>query len=65
VNLTNHPNTDTAPVFSLDGQEIFWLSDRAGNWKIMAMRSDGSGQRVVKDGIGDLGEWGLARPAVR
>ena len=63
--LTNKSGEDTTPVFSPDGQEIYWLSNGDGGWKLMAMRLDGSGQRVVKEGVGVPGDWGLARPAVR
>ena len=65
VNLTNRPGTDTTPVFSPDGLEIYLRTDAFGDWRVMAMSIDGSQERVVRDSVGPSEDWGLARPAVR
>jgi len=65
--LTNRFGTDTTPVFSPDGQEIFFRGDYPGgspHWQIMAINLDGTNERLVKEGVGESQEWGLARPAV-
>ena len=62
--LTNRPGTDTTPVFSSDGLEIYWRTDTSGSWQIKAMAVDGSSDRVVKESVGPSDDWGLARPAV-
>ncbi len=65
--LTNRPGSDTTPVFSPDGREIYLRTDhraRGDNWDIVAISPDGSQERMVKEGVGPSGEWGLARPAV-
>ena len=64
LRLTNRPGTDTTPVFSPDGLEIYWRTDAFGDWQIMAMAVDGSNERVIRAGIGASDDWGLARPAV-
>lgn len=66
--ITNRPNTDTTPVFSPDGQEIYIYTDFPGgsnHWRIMAIPLDSRKERTVKEGVGQSDEWGLARPAVR
>ncbi len=64
VRLTERPGTDTTPVFSPDGLEIYLRTDAFGDWQITAMAVDGSNERVVRDSIGSSDDWGLARPAV-
>jgi TolB protein len=64
VPLTNRPGSDTTPVFSSDGLEVYFRTDAFGDWQIRAMAVDGSNERVVKDGVGSSDDWGLARPAV-
>lgn len=64
LRLTDRPGTDTTPVFSSDSQEIYFCTDAFGGWRVMAIKVDGSGERLVKEGIGFLESWGLARPAV-
>jgi Tol biopolymer transport system component len=64
VRLTERSGTDTTPVFSSDGLEIYWRTDAFGDWQIMAMAVDGSNERVIRAGIGTSDDWGLARPAV-
>jgi tetratricopeptide (TPR) repeat protein len=63
--LTNQPGTDTTPVFSPDGLEIYYRTDAFGPWRIMAMAVDGGNPRPIRDEIGVSDDWGLARPAVR
>ncbi len=57
--LTDDPASDAGPMWSPDGQTIYFVSDRSGGFEIYAMASDGSGQRVVGQSSGILG-----RPAV-
>ncbi len=64
--LTSRPGTDTTPRFlGVCGQEIYWRADEAGQWSIRAMNFDGTNARLIREGIGPSGDWGLARPAVR
>lgn len=42
TNLTNHPAADVRPVWSPDGQQIAFLSDRDGNLDIYLMTVNGS-----------------------
>jgi len=65
VRLTNRPGTDTTPVFSPDGLEIYFRTDVFGPWRIMAMAVDGRNERIIVDNVGASDDWGLARPAVR
>jgi Tol biopolymer transport system component len=66
VRLTNRPGSDTTPIFSPDGLEIYLRTDAFGEgWQITAMAIDGSNERIVRDDIGVTDEWGLARPAVK
>ena len=46
--LTNGKGNDGQPVFSADGNFIFWRSDQSGkNWGIFVMRVDGTNPRLV------------------
>ena len=62
--LTFRPGTDTTPVFSPDGLEIYFRTDTSGSWQVRAMAIDGSHERIVKEDVGPSDDWGLARPAV-
>lgn len=64
IRLTERPGTDTTPVFSPDGLEIYLRTDAFGLWRIMAMSVDGANERLIKENIGPSNNWGLARPAV-
>jgi Tol biopolymer transport system component len=64
VRLTNRPGTDTTPVFSPDGRELYIRTDAFGGWQITAMAVDGSNERTIRTDIGQSDDWGLARPAV-
>lgn len=64
LRLTNRPGTDTTPVFSPDGREIYLRTDAFGGWRITALSLDESNERLIKEGVGESDEWGLARPAV-
>ncbi|HFQ93709.1 MAG TPA: hypothetical protein ENK32_06850, partial [Anaerolineae bacterium] len=63
LRLTHRPGTDTTPVLSPDGLEIYFRTDAFGEWQIRAMAIDGSNERLVRDGVGPSDDWGLARPA--
>jgi Tol biopolymer transport system component len=62
--LTNRPGTDTTPVFSSDGLEIYYRTDAIGDWQIRVMAVDGRNERPLIDNVGPSEDWGLARPAV-
>jgi Tol biopolymer transport system component len=62
--LTNRTGTDTTPVFSPDGLEIYLRTNAFGNWQITAITLDGGNERPIKEDVGPSDEWGLARPAV-
>jgi len=49
VNLTNHPAIDSYPVWSPDGTQIAFLSDRRGEgvMDVFVMKADGSQPRLV------------------
>lgn len=64
LRLTSRPGSDTTPVFSTDGLEIYLRTDAFGDWQINAMAVDGSNERTIRNGIGTSNDWGLARPAV-
>ena len=42
INLTNNPAKDDNPVWSPDGKQIAFNSDRDGNQEIYVMNADGS-----------------------
>ncbi|MEW5958464.1 MAG: AAA-like domain-containing protein [Chloroflexota bacterium] len=63
--LTHRRGTDTTPMFSPDGLEIYYRSDSFGrDWRIMAISVDGRKERPIVDNVGSSNDWGLARPAV-
>jgi Tol biopolymer transport system component len=63
--LTRRRGTDTTPIFSPDGLEIYYRSDSFGkDWRIMAISVDGRKERPVVDDVGPSEDWGMARPAV-
>jgi tetratricopeptide (TPR) repeat protein len=64
IRLTSRPGSDTTPVFSPDGVEIYFRTDAFGDWQLRAMAADGSNERVIVDDVGPSDDWGLARPAV-
>ncbi len=63
--LTSRPGSDITPVFSPTGREVYFRTDAFGGWRINAIRLDGSGERLVREGVGYSASWGMARPAVR
>jgi Tol biopolymer transport system component len=62
--MTFRQGSDTTPIFSPDGLEIYFRTDAFGDWQIRAMSIDGRRERVVIEGAGPSNEWGLARPDV-
>lgn len=62
--LTFRQGSDTTPIFSPDGLEIYFRSDAFGDWQIRVMSIDGRRERAVIEGAGPSNEWGLARPDV-
>jgi Tol biopolymer transport system component len=64
LRLTTRLGSDTTPVFSPDGREIYLRTDAFGDWQINAMAVDGSNERTIRTGIGASDDWGLARPAI-
>lgn len=63
--LTNRPGSDTTPVFGPCGENVYLRTDAYGSWWITVMKSDGSDERKILEGVGPSEDWGLARPAVR
>ncbi|MBI1878333.1 MAG: PD40 domain-containing protein, partial [Chloroflexi bacterium] len=62
--LTSRPGSDTTPVFSPDGREIYFRTDAFGEWQVRIMAADGTNERALLDDVGPSDDWGLARPAV-
>jgi hypothetical protein len=63
--VTKERGTDTTPVFSQDGQELFYRSDSINpNWQVIVMDLDGSNKVAVRNDVGASNDDGLARPAV-
>lgn len=48
-NLSKHPEKDTDPNWSPDGQKLVFTSNRSGNYEIWEVHVDGSGLRQVTD----------------
>lgn len=46
-NLTNHPASDSEPVWAPDGKQLAFISDRDGTANIHVMNADGSGVRQL------------------
>lgn len=63
--LTHRPATDSTPVFDACGQGLYIRTDHFGDWRLTAIKLDGSAEQTVKRGIGPSNDWGQARPAVR
>ncbi len=49
LRLTNHEGDDLSPVWSPDGMQIAFASDRDGDWEICVMRADGTDLRQLTD----------------
>jgi hypothetical protein len=59
--LTNNSGNDTLPVYSPDGQYIYFLSDQNGQaWAIRAMRPNGSGVQTIRR-VGVPPRWQFSR----
>jgi TolB protein len=59
--LTRNTGNDTLPVFSPDGQYIYFLSDQNGTaWAIRAMRPDGSDVKTIRK-VGVPPRWQFSR----
>jgi Tol biopolymer transport system component len=59
--LTNNSGNDTLPVFSPDGQYIYFLSDQNGTaWAVRAMRPDGTGVKTIRQ-VGVPPRWQFSR----
>ena len=59
--LTDNRGNDTLPVFSPDGQYIYFLSDQNGTaWAIRAMRPDGSEVKTIRQ-VGVPPRWQFSR----
>jgi len=62
--LTFRQGSDTTPIFSPDGLEIYFRTDAFGGWQIRVMSVDGRYERVIVEGVGPSNDWGQARPDV-
>lgn len=59
--LTDNRGNDSMPVFSPDGQYIYFLSDQNGTaWAIMAMRPDGTNVKTIRQ-MGVPPRWQFSR----
>ena len=59
--LTDNSGNDTLPVFSPDGQYIYFLSDQNGTaWAIRAMKPDGTGVKTIRQ-VGVPPRWQFSR----
>ena len=59
--LTDNSGNDTLPVFSPDGQYIYFLSDQNGTaWAVRAMRPDGTGVKTIRQ-VGVPPRWQFSR----
>jgi Tol biopolymer transport system component len=57
TNLTKNPGHDDYPVWSSDGRQIAFSSERDGNAEIYVMNADGSNQiNLTKNPAGDGGQ---------
>jgi hypothetical protein len=55
VNITDNPANDWTIAWSPDSAQIAFSSNRAGNWQIFTVKTDGSQQRqITDDGAGRL-----------
>lgn len=48
--LTDAASNNSAPQWSADGTEIYFLSDRSGSQQVWSMRADGSAARQITSG---------------
>jgi TolB protein len=59
--LTKNKGNDTLPVYSPDGQYIYFLSDQDGTaWAIRAMNADGSNVKTIRQ-VGVPPRWQFSR----
>lgn len=63
--LTDHPAYDGEPMFSPDGRQIVFETDRDGNREVYVMGSDGSAPRNVTQNPGWDGDPALSRDGTR
>ncbi|MDX1522720.1 MAG: hypothetical protein R3264_13915 [Anaerolineae bacterium] len=65
-NLSNRATIDTTPIFSKDGQTIYFRTDFDGEWQIQAIDLT---TMAIEDFIPNTGgsdrDWGLVRPVAR
>jgi Tol biopolymer transport system component len=64
TNLTNHPGSDTSPVWDPTGERIAFLSDRDGLVQLFVMNLDGSGLVRVSGGQAIGATWSPGGQAV-
>lgn len=49
--LTKHPGEDRAPHASLDGEQVYFASDRSGSWQVWSMAvTGGPAQQITHEG---------------
>ena len=58
--LTDTAATSTAPAWSGDGSEIWFLSNRSGSMQVWAMHADGSAPRQITDATEGVESFALA-----
>ena len=60
VRLTDHTSTATAPTWSADGQQIYFLSNRSGKMQLWQMSAEGEQPTQVSDFAFDIEGYGVA-----
>lgn len=65
--LTFRTAVDTTPVFSPDGQEIYFRTNAPDGqqWRVAALTLNSLTERPIQENVGPSNDWGLARPAVK
>jgi dipeptidyl aminopeptidase/acylaminoacyl peptidase len=59
--LTNHPASDTSPVWAPDGRSVFFLSSRSGSSQVWRVPVDGGEPQPVTSLPLDVGSFALSR----
>lgn len=63
--LTNHPASDTSPVWAPDGKAVFFLSSRSGSSQVWRVPVDGGEPQPVTTLPLDVGSFTLSRDGRR
>ncbi|MDR0907021.1 MAG: S9 family peptidase [Rikenellaceae bacterium] len=58
--ITDHSGSESSPVWSADGEHIYFLSDRSGSSQLWTARPDGSDMHQISSLEGDIESFGIA-----